>query len=90
MLGVAHLAQSRPDLLFGAFAHGAGVIEHDVGVVGLAGEAIAQCAEGAGDEFRVELVHLTAEGLEIDGFLCHGRVVYAGKSRCPTLGFNLG
>ncbi len=76
----AHVAQSRPDLLLGPLSHRAGVVEHDVGVLGIAGEAVAQGSERAGDELRVELVHLAPEGLEIDGFLRHGRVVYARKS----------
>src|SRR5690606_27483957 len=72
-LGLAFLegAEAGPDLLLGPLADGAGVEQEDVGAFGLGGEAVAQGREGAGDELGVELVHLAAEGLEIDGPVGH-------------------
>jgi hypothetical protein len=75
-----HLAEAAPDLLLGALADRAGVVEHDIRGVGVGGEAVAQARELAHDQLGVELVHLAAEGLEIDGFLCHAGVYAAPRA----------
>src|SRR5207249_3629409 len=71
-LPVAQLPQSRPYLLLGVLADGAGVVEDHVRVVATFDGFVALGAELAHDELAVEHVHLAAERFEIDLAL-HGR-----------------
>jgi hypothetical protein len=77
-----HLAEAAPDLLLGALADAAGVVKDHIRGGGVGGEAVAQTGQLAHDELGVELVHLAAEGLEIDGLLCHAGV-YARERADP-------
>ena len=63
-------AQMPGQTLVGALAHGAGVVDEHVGVVGLVGALQAFGLEQRADALGVVLVHLTAERAQVVG--AHG------------------
>jgi hypothetical protein len=81
---LAQFAQSRIELLFGAFAHAARVDDHQVGVGRLLDRLESRLLEKAGHPFRVVHVHLAAECLDeirpahgYEDLPCRGIVVFA-------------
>ena len=57
--------QSVADALFGVVSDGAGVEQHQVGVVGVTGGLIPCIGQDAGHDFAVAEIHLTAVALQV-------------------------
>ncbi len=72
-LAILEPAEARPDLLLGALAHAARVVEHDIRLFQGRREAVSQRAQLIFNQLGIEHVHLTAKSFEVD-FL-HGAVV---------------
>jgi hypothetical protein len=70
----AHEADAAPDFVFRLLANRTCVVKDDVGVVGIGGEPIAEGGQVAAHQFAVELIHLAAEGFQINGS-CSGFAV---------------
>ena len=60
------LAQTAVHALVGVFTHGAGVVEHEIGVLGVRG-FVADGFQDAEEFFGVSGVHLAAEGIDTAG-----------------------
>ena len=78
-LALGDKAKTRIRLVFSLFPHRAGVVEHDVGARVILDELVTQTLEMPTHEFAVELIHLAAEGFEIDR-----RVGAADRCRAVT------
>src|SRR5215471_6364145 len=59
------LLKTRKDFLLGLISDTAGVIEHQLGLLGRLDLRIALIQEGTHDLLRVVRIHLTPEGLEV-------------------------
>ena len=67
--------------VFRVFAHAAGVVEDEAGLLPLAFRAQAHLREHAGDGFRIAFVHLAAHGDDVEAFRAAGHFAHA---RCKA------
>jgi hypothetical protein len=65
------LLQAAEDLLLGLIADAAGVIENQLGGFGRSHLAVSFGQKCANDLLRVVDIHLTPEGLDVEGFRGH-------------------
>ena len=65
-LGVLEPAERAVDLVFGVLADAAGVEQDRVGVVRARGQLVTVFAQAGDDELAIELVHLAADGFDVE------------------------
>jgi hypothetical protein len=78
------LADSSYNALLGIVAHGAGVHQHDVRILGSIGAYVAIATEHAEHQFGIRHIHLAAVGLDVHAFQHEAIIARHGRTETPS------